>query len=53
MGAPTGALSHDDILKRIRPGLLAAAHTFVSGHSLPCFLIQQNPVRALEAPQHV
>lgn len=34
VGAPTGALSHDDILKQIRPGRLVAAHTFVSGHSL-------------------
>lgn len=35
-GAPTGALSQDDIVKQIWPGLLTAAHTFVSGHSLPC-----------------
>lgn len=53
VGAPTGALSHDDTVKQIPPGLLAAAHNFVSGHSLPCLLIQQNPFRALEAPQHV
>lgn len=41
MGAPTGALSHDDIVKQIRPGPLIAAHTFVSGHSHRCLLIQQ------------
>lgn len=32
VGAPTGALSHDDIVKQIRQGLLVATHTFVSGH---------------------
>ncbi len=45
VGAPNGALSHDDILKQIRPGLLVAAHTFVSGHSLCCLRIQQKPTR--------
>lgn len=45
------ALSHDDIVKQIRPGLPVAAHTFVSGHSLPCLAIQRNPPRALETPQ--
>lgn len=53
VGAPSGALSHDDIVKQIQPGLLVAAHTFVSGHSLPCLPIQQNPLRAWETPQHV
>lgn len=51
--APTGALSHDDIVKQIRPGPLIAAHTFVSGHSHRCLLIQQNPGRAFETPHHV
>lgn len=53
VGAPAGALSHDDIVKQIRPGLLVAADTFVSGHSLPCLPIQQNPHRALETLQDV
>ena len=53
VGAPTGALSHDDIVKQIRQGLLVAANTFVSGHSLPCFHTEQNPLSALEIQQHV
>lgn len=53
VGAPTGALSHDDIVKQIWPGLLGAAHTFVSGHSLPCLSIQLNTLRALETLHHV
>lgn len=53
LGATTGALSHDDTVKQNRLGLLVAVHTFVSGHSLPCLVIQQNPLRALETLQHV
>lgn len=53
VGAPTGALSHDDIVKQIRPGLLVATHTFVPGYSLPCLPIQQRPLGALETLQHV
>lgn len=51
LGATTGALSHDDTVKQNRLGLLDAVHTFVSGHSLPCLAIQQNPLRALETRQ--
>ncbi len=40
VGAPAGALSHDDIVKQIQPGRLVAADTFVAGHSLPCLPIQ-------------
>lgn len=53
LGAPTVALSHDDIVKQIWPGLLIIAHTFVSGHSLPCSPFQHTPLRTLETPQHV
>lgn len=46
-GEPTGALSHDDIVKRIRPGLHVTAHTFVSGHSLPPSTYSTNPTQGL------
>lgn len=50
-GGGWGALSHDDIVKQIWPGLPIAAHTFVSGHSLSCLAILQNPLRVVETRQ--